>query len=268
VKEIHVKKLAQSLFAASLLAPGALAAQVPASVRQQLAEFHREWVAAGKPASASVSPKWGVDDWDVYNVHAYEFQANTSTDLVLDDGNGYRHFGAPSVPYMAAPVRLPAGAHIGTIALSYCSANAGDLVIALYDNLSRGAGQNGGNLIAGPLTSSSGCHFSGLSADYVYDSSDEHPLYLVVFFAGEVWDGSTKFNSASVYYRRLVRVSKIGGRFDDVPATDFGFDYIEALAASGITGGCGGDNYCPDQPVTRRQMAIFIAKALGLHWAD
>ena len=55
--------------------------------------------------------------------------------------------------------------------------------------------------------------------------------------------------------------------FNDVPVADFGFQYIEALAASGITGGCGGGSYCPDSPVTRRQMAIFIAKALGLSWS-
>jgi hypothetical protein len=48
--------------------------------------------------------------------------------------------------------------------------------------------------------------------------------------------------------------------------SDFGFQYIEALAASGITGGCGGGNFCPDSPVTRRQMAIFVAKALGLSY--
>ena len=55
--------------------------------------------------------------------------------------------------------------------------------------------------------------------------------------------------------------------FNDVPVADFGFQYIEALAGSGITGGCGGGNFCPDSPVTRRQMAIFIAKALGLSWS-
>ncbi len=52
--------------------------------------------------------------------------------------------------------------------------------------------------------------------------------------------------------------------FNDVPGSDFGYQYIEALAESGITGGCGGGNFCPDNPVTRRQMAIFLAKALGL----
>jgi hypothetical protein len=33
-----------------------------------------------------------------------------------------------------------------------------------------------------------------------------------------------------------------------------------------VTGGCGNGNYCPDAPLTRGQMAVFLAKALGLHW--
>ena len=56
--------------------------------------------------------------------------------------------------------------------------------------------------------------------------------------------------------------------FGDVPTTDLGYQYVEALVASGITGGCGGGNFCPDANLTRRQMAIFLAKALGLHWPN
>jgi hypothetical protein len=37
--------------------------------------------------------------------------------------------------------------------------------------------------------------------------------------------------------------------------------------ASGITAGCGGGNYCPDAPLTRGQMAVFLSKGLGLHFA-
>jgi S-layer homology domain len=54
--------------------------------------------------------------------------------------------------------------------------------------------------------------------------------------------------------------------FNDVPVSDPAFQYIEALVASGVTAGCGGGNYCPDSPLTRRQMAVFLAKALGLQW--
>ena len=42
--------------------------------------------------------------------------------------------------------------------------------------------------------------------------------------------------------------------------------YIDALAAAGITTGCGTDplRYCPDRSVTRAQMAAFLARALDL----
>ena len=40
----------------------------------------------------------------------------------------------------------------------------------------------------------------------------------------------------------------------------------QALVSSGVTGGCGAGNYCPDAPLTRGQMATFLAKALGLAW--
>jgi hypothetical protein len=52
--------------------------------------------------------------------------------------------------------------------------------------------------------------------------------------------------------------------FNDVPTNHPFFQYIEALSKSGITGGCGAGNYCPDNPVTRGQMAVFLSKALGL----
>jgi len=52
--------------------------------------------------------------------------------------------------------------------------------------------------------------------------------------------------------------------FNDVPTSHPFFQFIEALYASGITAGCGGGNYCPDAALTRGQMAVYLAKALGL----
>src|SRR5689334_7228735 len=51
------------------------------------------------------------------------------------------------------------------------------------------------------------------------------------------------------------------GVFPDVPCPSQFADWIEQLAAEGITGGCGGGNYCPGNPVTRQQMAVFLLKA-------
>ncbi|MDH3694812.1 MAG: S-layer homology domain-containing protein [Gammaproteobacteria bacterium] len=52
--------------------------------------------------------------------------------------------------------------------------------------------------------------------------------------------------------------------FFDVPNSHPFYDSIEALASSGITGGCGGSNFCPDDAVTRGQFAAFFSRALGL----
>ena len=52
-------------------------------------------------------------------------------------------------------------------------------------------------------------------------------------------------------------------RFQDVPPSNFAYAFIEELARRGITVGCGGSNYCPNDPVTREQMAAFIMRALG-----
>ncbi len=51
------------------------------------------------------------------------------------------------------------------------------------------------------------------------------------------------------------------GIFVDVPCPSQFADWIEQLAAEGITAGCGGTNYCPTDPVTRAQMSAFLLKA-------
>jgi hypothetical protein len=51
---------------------------------------------------------------------------------------------------------------------------------------------------------------------------------------------------------------------NDVPTTHVFFRFVEAFARAGITGGCGPNSFCPDNPVTRGQMATFISVALGL----
>jgi hypothetical protein len=57
--------------------------------------------------------------------------------------------------------------------------------------------------------------------------------------------------------------------FTDVPATHIFFKYVQKMRQLGITAGCGPTSYCPDDPVTRGQMAVFIVRArLGLASTD
>jgi hypothetical protein len=54
-----------------------------------------------------------------------------------------------------------------------------------------------------------------------------------------------------------------GAAFLDVPVSHPFYTEIGKLSARGVTLGCGGGNYCPDQVVTREQMAAFIMRARG-----
>jgi hypothetical protein len=55
-----------------------------------------------------------------------------------------------------------------------------------------------------------------------------------------------------------------GTMFADVPSSYWAAAWIEQLAHEGITGGCGGMNYCPESSVTRAQMAVFLVRTFNL----
>jgi hypothetical protein len=52
--------------------------------------------------------------------------------------------------------------------------------------------------------------------------------------------------------------------FADVHAGDFAADFIEQLAAEGISAGCGGSNFCPVEHASRGQSAALIVRTFDL----
>jgi hypothetical protein len=58
----------------------------------------------------------------------------------------------------------------------------------------------------------------------------------------------------------------VGGTtgFADVPIDLWAAAWIKQLAAESITSGCGGGNYCPDNNVSRAEMAVFLVKTFNL----
>ncbi len=66
--------------------------------------------------------------------------------------------------------------------------------------------------------------------------------------------------------RRAVaeKVGDVDARFIDVNYRGAHGADIDAIAEAGITEGCGPRRYCPEQPVTRREMASFIGRTLAL----
>ena len=66
--------------------------------------------------------------------------------------------------------------------------------------------------------------------------------------------------------------SSDGGRilrdFFDVSPEHWAGNFIRLLACHEITVGCGNGNFCPEDPVTRAQMAVFLVKSLAVQPSD
>ncbi|HTR02609.1 MAG TPA: S-layer homology domain-containing protein [Thermoanaerobaculia bacterium] len=75
-----------------------------------------------------------------------------------------------------------------------------------------------------------------------------------------------QFRKLALLWHRQVGAPPVAPTFTDVAPDHPFYQFIEALAQSGITGGCGGGKFCPDNPLTRGQMAVFLAKGLGMGW--
>jgi hypothetical protein len=161
---------------------------------------------------------------------------NGKTDLVLVGNEGY--LGAITTLMSGAlGVRVPdAGAIVGTAAtLTARSSGFGPLT---YQWRKGGVPLSDGGSI-------SGSHSGTLTIDPV--SFGDAGSYDVL-----VTDscGSTGSNSAA-----------LSVEFADVPVSSPFHADILAVAAAGITAGCGGGNYCPAAPVRRDQMAVFLLKS-------
>jgi hypothetical protein len=81
-----------------------------------------------------------------------------------------------------------------------------------------------------------------------------------------VCSGGSDDNYGFSYVNGTLTINAVATQtFEDVPPTHPFWRFIEGFYAAGITSGCSTSplRYCPDQPVTRGQMAVFIEKALG-----
>ncbi len=79
-------------------------------------------------------------------------------------------------------------------------------------------------------------------------------------------DPVTRGQMAAFLVRALHLTANTAPGFVDDDHSEFEAD-IEKLATAGITLGCNppaNDRYCPDTPITREQMAVFLTRGLGL----
>ncbi len=233
---------------------------------------------APRPHASAARPKtFGTAQPSYYVVDASELSpVSTAVQYGAINNAQLRYLTNVTGLNFMAPVLLPAGAHVSSIEIDYFdSSTAGEVQasLAICDPNGFSCAMALGNpgcddanvTVCSGNTNAPGyfSHAEDLSDDGI--TIDSGTRY-IVYAGNTTTDGSTAISRIRIAYFLQVSPPPPTPTFNDVPTTDPAFQFIEAISASGITAGCGGNEYCPDSFITRRQMAVFLAKALGLQW--
>jgi S-layer family protein len=225
------------------------------------------------PVAAQMRPNtYGTTNVTYYRVGSTEFKAYSNSDSYFDSGNwlwpGGGVPGASTGLFYATP-HLPSGAVLTYLELDYCDTNTAALHIRLgFEEcdpiLGSGcAGPELGYVVSVGQPIDAPCASVSVALNHTVDNATE---VLVLDLTFGAFDETNILRSVVIGYKLQVSPAPPTATFNDVPTSHPLFQFIEALAASGITAGCGDGNYCPDDPLTRGQVAVFLAKALGLNW--
>jgi hypothetical protein len=217
-------------------------------------------------AQQAEAPAFGLASVANHTLMAFDFTPLIPVDggtAVVFPGSPNRYFTEP----FAAPLRLPNGVVIESLEIEGCdNFNGGQI----SGSLSR-AGLAAGNTVVVEFFTTGSTATPGCGNFTVPVS----PIHVVDNAANKYWvevatlpgNGSVSFAALRVRYRLQVSPAPAAATFpNDVPTSHPYFRFVEALAAAGITGGIGPGSYGPDLPITRGQMAVFLAAALGLHF--
>ncbi len=229
-------------------------------------------LAAVSALGQETGPKtFGTSQESAHRVGMWDFEPTRSTltyDVVTGGESILRHSTASGSGVFMANPHLPSGALLLGVEFGVCDIDpTSDLTVSVFslDNLGSGF-----QLLVPPVptTGTPGCDpvFVDLtSANFTVDNTASQ-IFLDIFL--QEGTPSLAFAGATVFYRLQVSPAPAVASFNDVPVGHPFFQFIEALKSSGITGGCqvAPPLYCPDNFVTRGQMAVFLAKALGLQF--
>ncbi len=219
--------------------------------------------AASLFAETGPAPRWGTSTQSVLTVSAWSFEPNDSATTWSYDSTNLQRYSTSAGAFYTG-LTLFDGALVSAIELDACDTSASEEVQALLVR-STPAGSQGLALVSTSGTPGCSRFFMELPAAETIDNATYTYSLAAVTGANS---SETSFGAVRVLYELQVSPAPPTATFNDVPTSDPGFQYIEALVESGITAGCGGGNYCPDAGLTRRQMAVFLAKALGLNWPE
>ena len=221
-------------------------------------------------------PNWGIGSPIAYVVPGWTF--NPQGNIQFEEGDdGYIFKLSGTAQNFNQTFHLPSGAVVDGVTPFYydadAAANVGLGLVRYIGTSSSGLTWVG---FFGDSTSGSSGYQGGYHAlpapetiRNVDPGTGETTMYRLIVYmdpSGSATD--LRFGGAVVWYRLQITPAPATATFTDVPTGYWAFRHIEALAASGITAGCGGSNFCPENYVKRSEMAVYLAKALGLHWSD
>jgi len=195
--------------------------------------------------------------------------ASSAVTYDQDSDSHWFQTSGPTVPWTAR-VSLPTGAVVDSIDLDACvSSLTGGIGFFMTRSLAGGRDETRVINLQGAFHGASEC-------ELVSNTPSDPPLVIdnaaFNYWLVIVW--VTDFSSANevagmrVHYHLQVSPDPAVATFTDVPVGHPQHRFVEALVAAGVTAGCGGGLYCPDNPVTRGQMAVFLSVALGLNWPN
>lgn len=216
-------------------------------------------------SGARVVPEWGTAQQLLLQVPAAAFTPAYAF-TTWDSTDGHDRYLTAVVGRVIAAVDLPAGAHVTLVELEACN-DSTTLPIAF--GIDQCAVPHGACTSFPPsltvMPPNSSCTFQSATVDLTIDRFQFTQTLWVYLEEGS---SQQRLSAVRVYYNLQVSPAPAVPTFNDVPLSHPFFQYIEALSASGITVGCSASPplYCPNNPLTRGQMAVFLAKALGLQF--
>ena len=183
-------------------------------------------------------------------------------------------FGQPQAECLGyAQIDAPEGARLELLEVwGFDESPDADLHFAVIANCEPPAGIATSTILKeGTIVQSGGDFFAAESLDDVTVNNADCGYTIRLRFTdpGEDPVGlAIRVRKMAMRWHRQVSPPPAAATFGDVPTSHPFFQFVEALSRSGITAGCNAAPplYCPDQPLTRGQMAAFLAKGLGLQW--
>lgn len=206
-------------------------------------------------------------------VPATKFTGKNGT-TVPDLNYATQHFytspGSASPTMYFAPLELEQGLLVDTMTCAYNDSSAThNLTFELQKATINfdAPSASWASLGSGASSGSAGIDFVNISVGPETIQNQVGNIYYHYIIRADI-ASDVSFAGCMIYWTRQVSPAPASATFSDVPTTHPFFRFIQALYSSGITAGCSPTTFCPDNTLTRGEMAVFLAKGLGLNYPN